>query len=70
MDLVSLATNLQPAKLIGDVQILVARKILDSEQQQGDAAVKLIQAAENGVNSAGNSLVAATGLGSQIDVNA
>jgi Putative motility protein len=70
MDLVSLATNLQQAKLTGDVQILVARKILDSEQQQGDAAVKLIQAAEDGVNNAGNSLVAATGLGAQIDVNA
>jgi hypothetical protein len=70
MDLVSLATGLQQAKVIGDVQILVARKILDSEQQQGDAAVKLIQAAEDGVNNAGNSLVAATGLGAQIDVNA
>jgi hypothetical protein len=70
MDLVSLATGLQQAKVIGDVQILVARKILDSEQQQGDAAVKLIQAAEIGVNSAGNSLVAATGLGAQIDVTA
>lgn len=70
MDLVSLATNLQQAKVMGDVQILVARKILDSEQQQGDAAVKLIDAAEQGVNNAGNSLVAATGLGAQIDVTA
>jgi Putative motility protein len=71
MDLVSAAVNMQQANLIGQVQILVARKILDSEQEQGSAAVELIDAASSGVDQAGNALVAATtGLGGQLDVTA
>jgi hypothetical protein len=70
MDLVTAAVNMQQANLMGQVQILVARKILDSEQQQGAAADELIEAASNGVNQAGNALIAATGLGGQLDVTA
>jgi hypothetical protein len=70
MDLVAAAVNMQQANLMGQVQILVARKILDSEQQQGTAADELIEAATNGVNQAGNAMVTATGLGSQLDITA
>ena len=80
MDLVTAAVNMQQANLMGQVQILVARKILDSEQQQGAAAAverrgevaadELIEAASNGVNQAGDALIAATGLGGQLDVTA
>ncbi len=71
MDLVTAAVNMQQANLIGQVQILVARKILDAEQDQGSAAIKLIDAATSGVDQAGNALIAATsGLGGQLDVTA
>lgn len=53
------------------VQISVARKILDMQQLQGDAAVKLIQAAGQTAGNAGDALVAAaTGLGGQVDTYA
>jgi hypothetical protein len=71
MDLVSAIVGMQQAKTLGEVQILVAKKILDSEQQQGSAADELIQAATTGVNQAGNALVAATSaLGGQLDITA
>ena len=68
MDLTSAITGLQQAQTMSAVQISVARKILDMQQFQGDAAVKLIQAASQTTSQAGDALVAsATGLGGQID---
>jgi Putative motility protein len=69
MDLVNAAVGLQQAKLMSSVQIAVARKILDSQQQEGSAATQLLDAATNGIDKAGDAMVAAaTGLGGQIDV--
>ena len=69
MDLVNALSGLQQAQTIGAVQIRVAQMIMQDEQQQGDAAVQLIQAASNGVNGAGDALAtAATGLGGSVDV--
>jgi hypothetical protein len=71
IDLVNAAVSLSHAKLDGQVQILVAKKMLDAEQMQGSAAVNLIQAADNGMDAAaGKMLAATTGLGSALDVNA
>jgi hypothetical protein len=71
MDLTSAITGLQQAQTMSAVQISVARKILDMQQFQGDAAVKLIQAASQTTSQAGDALVAsATGLGGQIDTHA
>lgn len=71
MDLTSALSGLQQSQVLGEVQIRVARMILDNEQSQGAAAVQLIQAAETGENSAGNAAIAAvTGLGAQIDTHA
>lgn len=71
MDLTSAITQMDQAQVMGAVQISVARKILDMQQLQGDAAVKLIQAADVNANKAGDALVAAaTGLGGQIDTYA
>jgi hypothetical protein len=71
MDLVSAITSMDQASTIGSVQMAVARKILDMQTFQGDAAVKLIQAASKSMNTAGDALVAAaTGLGGQIDTYA
>ena len=71
MDLISAVTAMDQASTIGSVQMAVAKKILDMQSFQGDAAVKLIQAASNSMNSAGDGMVAAaTGLGGQIDTYA
>jgi hypothetical protein len=71
MDLVNSVIGLQQAQTMGEVQMRVARKILDNEQMQGAAAIKLIEAASRGVTNAGDSLVAAaTGLGGNIDTYA
>jgi len=70
MDLVNAAVGLQQAKLTGDIQIRVAKKILDSQSQQGAAAVQLIDAAGAGMDKSAGALMAASGLGGQIDTNA
>ena len=71
MDLVSAITNLQSAQVSAAVQMRVAKKILDNEQMQGAAAVKLIDAAASGVSRAGDALVAqATGVGGMLDTYA
>ena len=67
-DLTSAIIGLQEAKTMGSVQIAVARKILDAQRSDGAGALELLNAATNGMNQAGDSLVAAaTGLGGQLD---
>jgi hypothetical protein len=71
MDLTNAITGLQQAKTLGNIQMRVAGKILDEQKFEGSAALKLLEAASNGVNKAGDSLVAAaTGLGGAMDVYA
>ncbi|MFT3788101.1 MAG: hypothetical protein QM770_18340 [Tepidisphaeraceae bacterium] len=68
--IVNSAIGLQQAQMMSKVQYAVARKILDNQQMQGDAAVKLIQAAGQNMQK-GDALVAqATGLGSEVDTYA
>ena len=68
MDLTAAISGLQQAKVVGDVQIAVARKLLDQQRLDGSAAIKLIEAASGGVNQAGDQLAAAaTGLGGALD---
>jgi hypothetical protein len=68
MDLVTGLVNLQQASTLSQVQIAVAKEILDVEQQGGNAAIQLIEAAGASVAKAGNDVVAAaTGLGGQFD---
>jgi hypothetical protein len=68
MDLTSAICNLQQSQVLGRIQIAVARKLLDTQQAQGAAAVKLIQAASDNSSKAGDALVAAaTGLGGMVD---
>ena len=69
MDLVGSISSLQTSAVVGQLQLRVARKILDDQQLQGSAAVKLIEAASKGVSQAGDALTArATGLGRLLDV--
>ena len=68
MDLVNSITNLNTAATMSKVQYAVARKMLDNQQMQGDAAIKLLNAAVQNTSSAGDQLVAAaTGLGGSVD---
>jgi hypothetical protein len=69
--LMSAAVGLQQAKVTSQIQVAVARKMLDAQEMNGAAAVKLIEAATDGAARAGDELVAAaTGLGGTIDVYA
>lgn len=71
MDLTSAITGLQQAKTMASVQMRVARKALDVQEFQGQAAVQLIEAAGATVGRAGDELVAAaTGLGGSLDAYA
>jgi hypothetical protein len=71
MDLVSSVSGLQQAQVLSQVQYAVAGKILNQQRSDGDAAIKLIEAATSGTNQAGDQLVAAaTGLGGTLDVQA
>jgi hypothetical protein len=68
MDLAAILSNVQQANVMSQVQFKVARKVLDMQQFQGDAAVKLIAAAGKNAAQAGDALVAAaTGLGGNVD---
>ena len=61
MDLVNAISSLQTSSILGQVQLRVARKILDNQQLEGSTAVKLIEAASAGVNRAGDALTAGVG---------
>jgi hypothetical protein len=69
MDLTTPITDFQRAKVVSGIQMRVARKVLDMQEFQGAAAVKLVEAAGAAAAKAGDSLVAATGLGGQLDVD-
>ncbi len=63
--------NFQQAALGTQIDFAVARKILDSQQASGAAAIELIQAADKSFTQASDSLTAAaTGLGQQVDAYA
>jgi Putative motility protein len=61
-------SNFQQAKTISNVQMAVAKKVLDTQKSQGNSAVQMIKAATTGFTEAGDQMVAAaTGLGGEID---
>ena len=71
MDLTATLTNIQHARSLSAVQTRVARKVLDMQEFQGAAMVKLIEAAGQTAAKAGDALVAAaTGMGGLVDVHA
>jgi hypothetical protein len=71
MDLVNAIVGMDQAKLASSVDYAVAKKILDNQTMQGNAAIKLIQAAsETATNGADELATAATGLGASLDTYA
>ena len=68
MDLTTGITNLKQAQLMGQVQMRVAKKVMDSGKMQGAALVQMIEAAGEMAAKAGDEFVAAaTGLGGSLD---
>ncbi len=71
MDLTSAVVDYKQAQVTSQVQFAVARKILDQQKLQGNAAIQLIQAAaDTGSKGADDLAVAATGLGGAVDTYA
>lgn len=69
MDLTAAFSGIQAAKVRSDVNIAVAKKVMDTQKQAGANVLQLLDSATQGVATAGDSLVAAaTGLGGAIDV--
>ena len=71
MDLTASIVGMKQAQVMGQVQMRVAKKMMDMQEMQGEAAVQLIEAAGQVDTAAGDSLVAAaTGLGGALDTYA
>lgn len=69
--LVNAAVGMQQAQLISKVQVAVAKKVMDQDKMNGQAALQLLEAASQTSVKAGDALVAAaTGLGNSIDTYA
>jgi len=69
MDLVSSFVNFKQATTMSQVQFAVAAKMLQSQKQQGNAMLQMLNAASTTASKAGDQLVAAaTGLGGALDV--
>ena len=66
MDLINSAVAMKQSGLMSQVQMSVARKILDHQEMQGAAAIQLIEAASK-IGSGDAMVAAATGLGGQLD---
>jgi hypothetical protein len=70
-EITSSIIGMKQAQLASQIQFRVARKMLDNQEMQGNAAVKLIEAAGQTASKAGDALVAAaTGLGGELDTYA
>jgi hypothetical protein len=71
MDLTNAIVGMKQAATMSKIQTAVAKKVMENEQMQGAAAIKLLNAASAGASKAGDELVAAaTGLGGAIDTYA
>jgi Putative motility protein len=69
--LVNAAVGMKQAETMSRIQVAVAKKVMDVDKMNGAAALKLLDAASQGVAQKGDALVAAaTGLGGEIDTYA
>jgi hypothetical protein len=65
MDIASLATSLKQADVSNQISVAVARKTLDAQKQEGDAAIQLLEAAKQSAPGA-----SPDGIGARVDVAA
>jgi hypothetical protein len=71
MDLVNSVVNFDQANNMAKVQYAVAAKIMQTDRDEGNAALQLVTAATDNFNQAGDAVVAAaTGLGAGVDTYA
>jgi len=69
MDLTSAIVGFDQASLTSQIQIAVAGKMLDQQRANGNAAIQLLDAAEQNFDGKSDTLAAAaTGLGANLDV--
>jgi hypothetical protein len=68
MDLVNTFTAISQAQTAQAIQVRVSQKVLDSQRQQGEAVLELLEAASQAAPAADVLAVKATGLGGQLDV--
>ncbi len=69
MDLVNAVVGMKQAQCASQIQMAVAKKVMDSEKMNGAAALKLLEAASAGATAATDSAAsAAMGLGAELDV--
>jgi hypothetical protein len=69
MNLTNAIVGLQQAQLTSQIQIAVAKKILDVEQTNGGDATELLDSAEQGFSRSADALATlATKLGGNLDV--
>lgn len=62
-------SNLKQAEIFSQINVRVAKKVLDAQRMDGAAAIKLLESASQVTAKAGDAMVAAaTGLGGQLDV--
>ena len=71
MGMVNAFVGMKQAETMSQVQMAVAKKVMDADRDNGAAALKLLDAATGGAAKAGDALVAsATGLGGAVDTYA
>ncbi len=66
MDIASLASSISQIQISNSIAVAVAKKSLDAQKQQGDAAIKLLEQAARTAPGAGNA--SPDGMGAGIDV--
>ena len=69
LNLANTFSGLQQAKTAQEVQVRVAKKVMDAQRQEGDAVLQLLQSATQ-AGAAGDGAGRAAGLGQQVDVYA
>ena len=65
MDIATYATGIKQAETSNQISIAVARKAIDAQKQEGEAAIQLLEAAAKTAPGA-----SPDGLGAQVDVAA
>ena len=71
LGIVNAAVAMKRSQTLSQVQVAVAKKVMDNDRMNGTAALKLLDAATQNTSLAGDRLVAAaTGLGGNVDVYA
>ena len=64
MDIAALAISIKQIETSNSISVAVARKTLDAQKQQGEAAIQLLEAAAQ----TGQGGVSPDGLGAAVDV--